>query len=47
MDATELIEGYAMYVSPEEAAAVEIPDLEVEGRTGPPVTIAVTLTVHC
>ncbi|MCX3288423.1 hypothetical protein ACH4MW_09465 [Streptomyces luteogriseus] len=47
MDAAELIEGYAMYVSPEEADSLQIPDLDVEGQSFVPTPVATTLIVHC
>ncbi|MFD9475610.1 MULTISPECIES: hypothetical protein [Streptomyces] len=42
--ATELFEGYATYVSADEAAAVEIPDHELQAT---PTVVGLTFIVHC
>ncbi|MFF1279601.1 hypothetical protein ACFVY4_02190 [Streptomyces sp. NPDC058299] len=46
-DAAELIEGYTMYVSAEEADSLRIPDLDIEGRSINPSPVITTLRIHC
>ncbi|MFF0783268.1 hypothetical protein [Streptomyces sp. NPDC003720] len=46
--AVELIEGYATYITAEEADSLQIPEDELNPQSFPtPTTIGVTLIAHC